>query len=46
MRIRLFQVDPDKPDLRRIEIRWPEQPGRLAALLGQLNDIEKEICTC
>lgn len=32
LQINLLQVDPEQPDLRKIEISWPGQPERLAAL--------------
>lgn len=34
LQIRLWQTDPDLPDQRRIELNWPGQPERLAALAG------------
>ena len=34
LQVRLWQTDPDLPDQRRIELCWPGQPERLAALAG------------
>jgi len=34
--IRLLQVHPEQPDLRRIELSWPENQGRLKDLINLL----------
>jgi len=41
LEIRLWQVDPDQPDLRRIEISWPANPGRLNDVINRLVKSER-----
>jgi tRNA threonylcarbamoyladenosine biosynthesis protein TsaE len=41
LQIELHQVDPEQPDLRRIEISWPGQPERLAALAMLMTPFEE-----
>ena len=41
LQIKLLQVDPEQPELRRFEISWPEQPERLAALAILLTSFEE-----
>lgn len=38
LEIRLWQVDPEQPDLRRIELSWPANKGRLNDIIYLLSE--------
>ena len=41
LEIRLWQVDPEQPDLRRIEIAWPGAKDRLIEIVAKLVNSEQ-----
>lgn len=44
--LHMYQADPGQPDLRRIEIGWPSEPGRLARLAEMITENRGDDAKC